>query len=197
MATIKQYRLFKAELLGYVDMPFNEFRNQVVPLIRRRDWSDDEIEYVNRLVSAGCGRALQRLFSSKHPTAVTLLGVEELAPLPMVRAELDQHMRALTNSFISSGWSADRITAFAMYLESGLSPSEYAASIRDTSPGDTDTNEVPPPSEDRFANMYRSTERGSAFRRCTLEHIALAAANAKDAKDAKDANAKDAEAKSQ
>jgi hypothetical protein len=197
MSVIKQYRAFKADLCGFAEVPFDEFRKSVLPLRTKREWDEDMTEYATSLLNAGAGRAIQRLCGMKHPAAAKLLGEAELKADPMTKAELDEHMRALTKSCLAGGWPPERFVAFAMYLDSDMTPKQMAERDREAhrrraeeakasgslwaqakADSEADAGDAEPaPERDRFAEMYRVAS--PAFKRAVNEHLALAAETAR------------------
>jgi hypothetical protein len=193
MSVIKQYRAFKTDLCGFAEVSFDEFRKSILPLRKARAWNDDMAEYATGLLDAGAGRALQRLCGMKHPAAAKLLGEAELKADPMTKAELDDHMRALTKSCLTGGWPPERFVAFAMYLDSDMTPKQLAERDREAHRRRAEEAkavgslwaqakaasevEVAAPKKDRFAEMYRAAS--PAFKRAVNEHLALAAETAR------------------
>lgn len=196
MALVAQYRKFKAQLGGYAEVPFDEFRNKIVPLRQKRAaWTSEDAEYITGLVNGGAGHALQQFFGAKHQAASTVLGPATLHPEPMTRAELESHMQPLIKSCLTAGWPSERFLAFAAYLDSAMTPKELVAQDREKrrlqaveasmfqqarAPAEKDDwDDGDAPDQDRFAEMYRSA--GPAFKRVVREHLALAAARAREA----------------
>ncbi len=199
---IPQYNKFKADLNGYAEVPFAEFRQKILPLRAKREPFDDEdAEYVQSLVNGGAGYALQRLFGEKHKAMTKQLGDKPLSPEPMSKADLIAHMKRLTKSCLTARWPPERFVAFAAYLDSTQTPKDLvkrdrekrreAAAALSTIPegslkdeDDWDAGEAP--EGDQFAEMYRGA--GPAFRRLVNEHLALAAEQAQTAKEDRDAS---------
>jgi len=161
MATIKQYRAFKANLLGYTEVEFTEFRNQILPLRKKRTWSEEECNYAQTLIDAGAGRALQQLCGQKHPAVTSILGSEEIAAERMPKNELEGHIRAVVK-----GRSPEWIAKYVAYLNSESSPEEFD----DSQPKPTGTLST---TKDHFAEMYRNG--GEGFRRVVNEQLVIAA----------------------
>lgn len=149
-------------------------------------------EYATKLLDAGAGRALQRLCGMKHPAAAKLLGETELKADPMTKAELDDHMRALTKSCLTGGWPPERFVAFAVYLDSDMTPKRMADRDREAhrrrledakasgsrwAQAKADSEADGGAREDRFAEMYRAAS--PAFKLAVNEHLALAAETAR------------------
>jgi len=189
MSVIKQYQDFKASLRGFAEIPFDEFRKNILPMRTARVWRPDMTEYATDLLTAGAGCALQRLCGVKHPAACRVLGDAELKADPMTKAKLDDHMRALTKSCLLDGWSPEQFIAFVVYLEGGMSPQQMALREREAfrqkaleagaspgeagAPGEDAEDGEAPLKKDRFAEMYRAAS--PAFKRAVKEHLALAA----------------------
>jgi hypothetical protein len=180
MSAVALYRAFKADLLGFTEVPFDEFRARVLPLRPRREWSPAMATYAEGLRAAGAGRALQRLCGLRHPAAAKILGAAELGGDPMTRSELDGHMRALVKSCQQDGWPAARFAAFAAYLDSDMTPAQLAQLDQKTqhpvahTPAVTPSPRGAPPASDRFAEMYRAAS--PAFKRAVREHLTRAGA---------------------
>jgi hypothetical protein len=170
MSLARQYLAFKADLAGYLDVPFEDFRRRVAPLRRRREWSAAESGDVKALAGEGAGRALRNFFGPTHPAASAALEGEAVEPEPMTRAELDGHMRALTRSCLADGWPPSRFDGFLAYLESDLSPADLAGAP--AAPTAVAASGPPPPARDHFAEAYRGA--GPAFRRVVAEHLLAA-----------------------
>ena len=121
---IALYTTFKAGLLGFIEVSFEEFRGQILPLRKQSVWSEEEVEYIRSLLNGGAGFALQRLYGMKNPAALAVLGTASIEPEPLSKAELDKHMRALTSNCLRDNWPPQRFIAFASYLDSNLTPKQ-------------------------------------------------------------------------
>lgn len=182
MSVIQRYCDFKLSLGGFTEVPFAEFRKNVLPLRAKRVWDKEMVDYATALLEAGAGYALQGLCGARHPAAAQVLGPAELKADPMSKAELDDHMCALVRSCRAAGWGAETYIAFAAYLNSDAA---QAPAAPPAPPGPAGPPAPPPINgeaapephvKDRFAEMYRAAS--PAFKRATVAHLAIAAATA-------------------
>lgn len=181
---VRQYQAFRANLAGYVEVPFADFRLRLAPLRGGADWPPEAAAYVAGLAAAGGGHALQALFGPRHRAAAAVLGEAPIAPAPMPRAELDAHMRALVRSCLAAGWPPERFAGYAAYLGSGMTPRQLADSDRPppaalfaqaAAAAAASAEDVP--EADAFADAYRRA--GPAYRRAVDDHFARAAERAR------------------
>jgi hypothetical protein len=190
MSVILRYRAFKQDLRGFAEIDFNEFRARILPLRASLLWDLDMAKYAADLLKSGAGCALQRLCGLKHPAAIKVLGAAKLKADPMSRAELDDHMRALTKSCLLDGWLPEQFIRFALYLDGSTDLKKMAelereshnnqveelkaAGLRPAPEAGVDaptTNDAP--KKDHFAEMYRAAS--PAFKRAVKEHLVVAA----------------------
>ena len=183
MSLDAQYKTFKADLLGYGEVSFDEFRRRVLPLRSRRNrWTYAETKYIEGLVSRGAGYALQQFLGRNHRPAAAAIGSAQLRPEPMAKAKLDDHMVFFTMKCLREGWDAQRVVAFVGHLERGASPD---APARDKNAPDVWAE----PECAQLAEMYR--DAGPAFRTTVCDHLSrviMAAATRAEA-EAKDKTA--------
>lgn len=193
MTLITNYRKFKADLQGYLDVSFEVYRREILPLrAKKENWTAAEVSFIRALIEDGAGYALQRVFGKKHPAAIKMLGDTPITYFPMTKLELDEHMRSLVKNCTTAGWTAQRFTSFAAYLDSNMTPEQLVEQDRErrrdlaaamasnhinataptvVAPDDWDTGEAP--GRDTFADTYRSA--GPAFKRAVNDHLAAAA----------------------
>ena len=132
MSLIPQYKKFKAGLLGYIEIPFDEFRHKILPLrARRTEWTPDETSYIKGLVSRGAGYSLQQLFGRNHKPAAAVIGSARLDHEPMAKPELDAHMANLVQNCGRAGWGPKRYVDFVKYLDSDMTPASLVAQDRE------------------------------------------------------------------
>ena len=165
MALIAQHKKFKANLLGYVDIGFDDFRSRVLPLCSRRaKWTAAQNEYIGGLVSQGAGYSLQQLFGLGHKPAAAVIGRARLSPEPMAKEELvDFLIMFLAKCHRLENWGAQQYIDLVGYLGDGLgdipsAPAEIGV--------------------EQLAEMYRAA--GPAFKRIVLVRLTGAASAALD-----------------
>jgi len=186
MALIKQYQIFKVDLAGYCEIPFEEFRGKITPLRRKKSgWTAEEAAYVRSLADAGAGHALRAFFGERHPAAAEALGEAGLGPEPLTRAQLESHMRWMTKTLLAAGRTPERFVSYAGYLDSDLAPGhiEGKESLRALaeslfSGGSEDDKMRVSLEKDGFAEKFRRA--GPAYKRIVREHLALAAEEARE-----------------
>lgn len=154
MALIKQFQAFRANLAGYTDMEFPEFRARVLPLKAARAWSEAQQAYARQLASASAGYAIQQLCGAAHPAAAALLGDAPLKPEPMTRAVLETQLRALLLKAAAGAWPPGQYLTYLNYLN-GYEPA------------------LPARGADPFADAYAAS--GPAFRQVVYERFTAAA----------------------
>jgi hypothetical protein len=188
MRLIEQYRSFRRNLQGYLEVTFDEFRNTLLPLKKRREWSEADTAYVKELADIGGGHALQLLFGERHAAAAKLLGEKTIDAEEFTREALDEHMAALVKSCKIDCWPAQRYRSYLKYLDSAMTPAEleemaraqsHAASLVQDARALAGTRapadeKKPAVERDRFAEMYRGA--GAGFKLVVRSHLLGAAA---------------------
>ena len=161
MALIKQFQTFRANLAGYAEIEFAEFREKVVPLKPARAWSEAQQAYVRQLMSASASYAIQQLCGVGHPAVVALIGAAALKPEPMTKAALETQVRALLQKCEAGAWPAGQYLTYINYLNNheplqkeNLPPGIFAGRVK---------------SSDPFADAYAVA--GPAFRRIVCERF--------------------------
>jgi hypothetical protein len=121
---IQQYKKFKANLAGYVDVPFDTFRHQLLPLAGKKVWAAEDVDLVRRWFGLGADYALSilyernPLFKHQYPKPV--------APPSMSREDLDREMRNLVKNCLRAGWSPERFAEYRAYLRSSMTVQQLA-----------------------------------------------------------------------
>lgn len=187
MSLSQSYAAFKANLDGYVEVPFAEFRAHIAPLRRQRVvWPAGDVAYIRGLAAAGAGFALQEFFGSGHAAAAAALRGLRTDREPMSKADLDDHMRYMAKNCLARGWPAARFRNFAAYLASDMTPKQLVEADREErrqqvallgapqTADDWDDGEAP--DSDNFASMFRGA--GVVFQSIVTDRLMQAAAAA-------------------
>lgn len=172
---IPAYQKYKADARGWGVPDFGDFRERLVPLRARRQWSEADMMYVMTLEEEGAGFALQNFFGvgkdsqRGNPAARDILGEDEKEPEPMSKDELDSHMRSLIRDCLRSGWSPGEFMSFIDYLDSDKTPADLA----DGSASGSASSKTATAAKDQFAEAYRRAGKG--YQRHVREMLARAA----------------------
>lgn len=123
---LAKFAEFKENVRGWVDMKYMDFRDKIVPLPRKAQWSDGERAAVAAIVDAGGGYALSRLGMTTGAAAEEWERV--LKPRAhawastspeLSKADLETRLRALAASCQKDSWPPERFLAFVAYMDSG------------------------------------------------------------------------------
>ena len=189
---IALYRKFRADVNGWHDVPFQTFRDNILPLRKKIKWNATEAATVRELSVAGCGFALKNLLGDSAELKAVFkaqkMGDGPSAPEEMSKDELDSHMKALIKSCKTDGWPAARFASFLAYLDSSMTIQDLAESsdakssslfteAKGASTGDNaGSSPSIVPDNDLFAMKYRTGSE--VFRNAVRAHLKDAAASA-------------------
>jgi hypothetical protein len=164
MSVIVQYRAFAAGLAGYLDVTFNEFRYQILPLLPKKVWSASETDLVQGYIGGGAGFALQQLFGVEHPALSQLLGSDKLEPEQVSAAELHARM----GKFGAACRLRHASPLWYIAAQATLHSSDYKFDMKDT--------EALFPGLGGFADEYRAGS--SIYKKVIDRHFAMLACEA-------------------
>jgi hypothetical protein len=183
MSLLLTYKVFRADLMGWMKIDFPTFRDVYEPLRRRRVWSESDQKVLRNAVDLGAAYALRRLYSRSATTKKqieTLLGSQGQDPEYLTKDELDQQMKALINDCLRDGWDPQTFAYFGAYLDSDKGPDDLGKPVAasaatmfrsadDMTPGPTEPKKPSTPTTDLFAEKYRAAS--APFKAVVQEHL--------------------------
>lgn len=170
---IPAYKKFKENLRGWTDVSFPVFRELVLPMRDKKQWSDDKKKEITKIVENGGGHALFILYGN-HPGSGELSKILETIlkivlkkkePIPMEdKKEAESDMNAVLASCKRADWKPALYREWVTFLESSMTISELpelrmpstAGTLFQESKAPEDTKKEKLFDDDLFSSMFRN-----------------------------------------
>jgi transcription initiation factor TFIID subunit TAF12 len=119
---ISKYRKFKADLFGYVEVPFEIFK-QLLSLKAKKEWAAEDVALVRWWSDKGADYALSVLCPRQYKQH---FGSKSIPAPEIHREDLDRDMRSLVKNCQNAGWTRERFEEYRVYLRSSMTVQQLA-----------------------------------------------------------------------